>query len=51
VALPPLVEEIDSDDVDNDVDNAREELMYMMVLTTEERGDVRTVDEYVGVSA
>jgi hypothetical protein len=47
VALPPPVEETDSDDVGN----AREELMYMMVLVTEELGDVRTVDEDVGVSA
>jgi hypothetical protein len=46
VALPTPDEETDSDDVGN----TREELMYMMVLVTEELGDVGTVDEYVGDS-
>ena len=45
MALPPP-DETDSDDVGN----TREELMYMMVLVTEELGDVGTVDEYVGDS-
>lgn len=43
VALPPLVEETNSDGVGNN----REEPMYMMVLITEELGDVGTADEYV----
>ena len=46
MTLPPPDEETDSDDVGN----AREELMYMVVLSTEELGDVGNVDEYVGDS-
>lgn len=46
MALPPPDEETDLDDVGN----AREELMYMMVLVTRELGDVGAMDEYTGDS-
>jgi hypothetical protein len=45
-ALPSPVKKTYSDDVSNN----REELMYMMVLITEELGDVRIAGEYVEVS-